>query len=760
MIALGLRLSVAGGREAVVRLVSIAAAVALGVGLLLATLGGINGVNAQGQRYAWLNTRATDAASSTVDPTWWHLRRDYFSGQPVGRLDVAATGPHSPVPPGIPALPGPGEFYASPALAALLATTPAAELGDRYGGRQVGVIGDAALPAPNTLLVIIGHTPQEMQQAGAQRVSAIWTTPPADCADCAVGLRAAGLDLVLGVVAGALLFPVLIFIGAATRLSAARREQRFAAMRLIGATPRQVSAIAMVESTAAAVVGTALGFGVFLVLRDPLAAIPFTGQPFFPSDLSLNIVDILLVALGVPAGAAIAARLALRRVRISPLGVTRRVTPRPPRWYRVIPMLLGIAALSFILVAWNPGLGRYLQALGMGHLLALARRPQTGAGQVAVFLPAFLVIMGGLVYAGPWFTMAGARLMARRSRRPASLIAARRLADNPHTAFRAISGLVLGLFVTSVTIGVITTIEFNRGGHKDGAAISTAVTRAFWPDAPDAEKQTAIPDSVSSALRAVPGVRSLTVVRFNADASHRDGVPPGVVSCADLARAPAFGRCPDGATTAAVWQDFSGWRTSDGPSTVWPASSVSPAALDRLPILSLVVGTDGATSTIERARTILERAYPQSEQPPTIQGDFESDATQTMAGWRQLANVVILATLPIAGCSLAVSVAGGLSERKRPFSLLRLTGVPLRMLRRVVALESAVPLLVVAVVAIGIGLLAAQLFLWAQMQYNLRPPGLGYYAIVFVGIAASLGIIGSTLPLLERITGPETARNE
>ena len=37
--------------------------------------------------------------------------------------------------------------------------------------------------------------------------------------------------------AAALLFPVLIFVGAATRLSAARREQRFAAMRLVGATP-------------------------------------------------------------------------------------------------------------------------------------------------------------------------------------------------------------------------------------------------------------------------------------------------------------------------------------------------------------------------------------------------------------------------------------------------------------------------------------------------------------------------------------------
>ena len=35
-----------------------------------------------------------------------------------------------------------------------------------------------------------------------------------------------------------------------------------------------------------------------------------------------------------------------------------------------------------------------------------------------------------------------------------------------------------------------------------------------------------------------------------------------------------------------------------------------------------------------------------------------------------MTNVVIAASLVIAGCSLAVSVTGGVNERKRPFSLL------------------------------------------------------------------------------------------
>jgi hypothetical protein len=148
MIRLGLRLAVAGGREAIVRLVIIAVAVALGVGLLLATVAGVNGVNAQNARYAWLNTGASGAAGpSKPDSLWWLLREDYFGGQPIGRIEVAAAGPDAPVPPGLPHIPAPGEFYASPAMSALLASAPAAQLADATPD-AAGTIGRDALPAP------------------------------------------------------------------------------------------------------------------------------------------------------------------------------------------------------------------------------------------------------------------------------------------------------------------------------------------------------------------------------------------------------------------------------------------------------------------------------------------------------------------------------------------------------------------------------------------------------------------------------------
>ena len=121
---------------------------------------------------------------------------------------------------------------------------------------------------------------------------------------------------------------------------------------------------------------------------------------------------------------------------------------------------------------------------------------------------------------------------------------------------------------------------------------------------------------------------------------------------------------------------------------------------------------------------------------------------------------MILISLPIAGCTLAAAIAAGLADRKRPFSMLRLAGARLAMLRRVVALESAVPLLAVAAVAIGAGFGAAAKYASVAQNHPMAAPGIAYYLLTAGGILAALGIIAATFPLLARITGPEVARND
>ena len=194
----------------------------------------------------------------------------------------------------------------------------------------------------------------------------------------------------------------------------------------------------------------------------------------------------------------------------------------------------------------------------------------------------------------------------------------------------------------------------------------------------------------------------------------------------------------------------------------WPASELSPADLAALPLQSVAVATDGSAPAIERARTVLENGLPVPAPgfgPQTITESNVRHAKQNEQ-FRQLADVVTLTSLPIAGCTLAVSVVAGLNDRRRPFALLRLTGARLATLRRAVVLESAVPLLVGAAVAIGIGFLAAGLFLRSQLGYALAPPGAAYYVVVGAGLVAALAVLGSTLPLLRRITDPESARFE
>ena len=794
MIPLGLRLVVNGGREAITRLVILTVAVGLGVGLLLSALAATNAVSAWSSRYAWQWTGTVSVPAgpaSGVDPLWWHPSGDTFNGQQISRYDVAASGASSPVPPGIPRDPAPGQYYASPALAALLRGTPADELADRYPGRLAGTIGDAGLPSPSSLILIVGRTPAQLAATPfSVRVTSIPTTLPggpvnhdrrarfANPGNAPVAnpaglyysppegqIPASTSDLILSVVALAILAPVLIFIMTATRLSAARREQRFAALRLVGATRRQVSLLAAVESTAGAVLGVALGFGIFFLLRVPVAGIPFIGQPFFPAELTLSLSDVLLVALGVPAAAAVAARLALRRVRISPLGVARRVTPKPPGAWRVLPLLAGFADLGFFVAHGKPG---------------------SPAAQVQAFVPGYLLIIVGLVIAGPWLTMAAARLMARWTSRPATLLAARRLADDPRAAFRAVSGLVLALLITTAAVVAIVTqdsVEQTKfgGGPMLNLLTNEVADQQFsdnYSSTPGPTTSAGPPESaapLAARLTGIAGVQGVMVVRDDPGLSipgafhDLGGSPPtpitaGVVSCTQLATVPILGRCPAGATAAAFPADgINGplFGLSNLGSFVWPAVNITATRLDGLRVDAVSVATDGSVPTIERARTELENAYALTDlNAPATLNDLIVADDSTNNDYQQLANVVILVSLVIAGCTLAAGIAAGLADRKRPFSLLRLTGARLSTLRGVVALEGAVPLLTVAAVAIGAGFGGAEMNASLQQGHSIVAPGADYYLITAGGILLALGVIAATFPLLARITGPEAARNE
>ena len=540
-----------------------------------------------------------------------------------------------------------------------------------------------------------------------------------------------------------LLLPVLILIATASRLSAARREERFAAMRLVGATPHQISVISAVEAVVAALAGVAVGFALFFVFRPLLYHVPFTGAPLSQGDLSLLWIDIALVVICVPVAAVVSARLALRRVQISPLGVNRRASSHPPRITRIIPLLAGIAVLAYFDSAGKPG---------------------SNGGQLLEVLVGFVLLIVGLVLAGPWFTTAGSRLMVRRASRPATLIAGRRLLDNPKGAFRFISGLVIALFVASAAIGALSSFaaatSSSSGGSAGKATVADLFCSYYNTNCAASAQVPSVPGKDLAQIRTTPGVRAVTVIH-QSPSQASEGRTIGFVACDQLAKTPAIGKCAPGATVATVGYFLSNLlgHNSNASSTVWPSAHSSVADATRLPVDAVVVATNGSSSAIERARTVVERLFPFQGTPVGVE-TLDPSTARLLTMIQDMTDVIIVASLIIASCSLAVSIAAGLGERRRPFSLLRLTGVPTALLHRVVALESALPLFLVAAVSIVVGLLSAALYLHSQVGIAFSIPGIGYWATVIGGLAVSLAIIASTFPLLNRMTGPEVARND
>ena len=442
----------------------------------------------------------------------------------------------------------------------------------------------------------------------------------------------------------------------------------------------------------------------------------------------------------------------------------------------MIPLLAGLAELGF----WTIH----------GH-------PASIPGQIQAFASSFFIILVGLFIAGPWLTMAAAAAMARWTSRPATLLAARRIGDDPRAAFRAVSGLVLALFITTAAVVAITTQDAKEPNRLGPVAQANLMTDQIAAASPSGSGVTdpgpAAPAAALAArLDAIHGIQGVAVLRVDpaltipasfegpnpdqskgipkriAPPSARSvprAIPADVVSCAQLATVPALGRCPAGATAAAIPAGALGpngfFGSQDVSGFTWPAANVPAARLDTLGVDAFGAETDGTATTIEQARTVLETepAYPVLSAPSTPEDSVVADDAANN-GYQQLANVVILVSLPIAGCTLVAGIAAGLADRKRPFSMLRLAGARLSTLRSVVALEGAVPLLSVAAVAIGTGFAGAAMFAREAQQYPMVAPGIAYYLLTAGGIVISLAIIAATFPLLARITGPEAARNE
>jgi hypothetical protein len=200
--------------------------------------------------------------------------------------------------------------------------------------------------------------------------------------------------------------------------------------------------------------------------------------------------------------------------------------------------------------------------------------------------------------------------------------------------------------------------------------------------------------------------------------------------------------------------------------------STSPAYagnLTALPLQTVLVKVN-SPATLERVRTYLAvNAPPQvgedkdgSPTPPRTFGETLQIRTARAALFERLLYAAVALTLIVAGCSLAVAAGGGLVDRKRPFTLLRVSGSPVSVLSRVVLFEAAVPLVAATVVAAAIAYGTSLMAFLRLAPAGTAIPQLGrdYYTIMGIGLVIAFGVITVTLPLLRRMTAPSTVRFE
>jgi ABC-type lipoprotein release transport system permease subunit len=727
-LALGARLTVAGGRAGLLRTAVTALGVALGVAVLLiaASIPAIHD-GRQERGLARSDLGVIDAASGGTLVADADTR---FRGRDIrGRLIQGDA-----VPPGLTRAPRAGEVFVSPALRDLLATPDGKRLlAPRIPGRVAGTIGAAGLLAPSDLDFYAGASDLEAG-GGARRI---------DHFGAAGGQTALNpvLALLVVIVLVALLLPVAVLVGAAVRTGGEDRDRRLAALRLVGADQHMARRIAAGEALISALAGLVVGTAGFIVARRFADHVSIWDTSVFPSDVSPSLPLAVAVVVGVPAAAVAVSLLALRRVVAEPLGVVRRAEAARRRrlWWRLLLPALGIAALV-------PAAGE--SADGAGQL------------QVAVGVIALLVGVAALL---PWVVE---RAVARLGGGGVAWqLAVRRLQLDPGGPARAVSGITVAvagaIALQMVFTGVQDDFKKDTGANLDRATLYAQTEGVSAP-------------ALARRLR-TPGVRSVAALtQYTPDEPDAQLM---VAPCATLREVARVGDCRDGdlfLTGAAPRRELTfgatKWRVPRGARAVPGREDptglvrtgylVTPKALAnaRLPrpyVLAWVDTNRADPDAIERVRNAAAALDPRIE----VQ---ELRRTRTDSQFDQLRRAMLIGAsivIGLIGLSLLLTALEQLRERRRLLAVLVAFGTRRSTLSWSVLWQSAVP------IALGIGIavltgISLGAVLLGILDTGVRIAWGDVAAMAGVGLLVVLLVTAASLPVLWRTMRPEGLRTE
>ncbi|MDX3851653.1 ABC transporter permease [Streptomyces sp. AK02-01A] len=772
-LALGIRFAVSGGREGWARTALTAVGVGLGVALLFFAASVPHMTAARAERG---DARSiADASSEERTPAggstllWTDADTEYH-GDSVGGQLLRPEGPKAPKPPGVTALPGPGDMVVSPALRDLLGSPDGALLKERLDYRVVGTIADRGLLAPGELRFYAGSDTLSTDK-GAQRTAGYGS-------DDSGRPMSPVLVVLIILICAVLLAPVAVFIATAVRFGGDRRDRRLAALRLVGADTRMTRRIAAGEALCGAVLGLLLGAGIFLATRPLAGGVQLWSLSAFPSDIAPVPALAALIVFAVPASAVLVTLAALRSVAIEPLGVVRDAGPRRRRlWWRLLMPVVGIAVLALTETVEGDSKGVDPYPVAAGTLLVLT----------------------GLTALLPWLVEA---VVARLRGGPVPWqLAMRRLQLSSGTAARAMSGItvaVAGAIALQMMFGGIQE-DFLRPTGQDTVRANLDISTEFG-DGRLAERM--IEDfRHTKGVTAVIGTVEAYAIRPGA-VSGGEIQPTTTLTigtCATLRELARLPSCRDGdtfvshmagSTEGNAWidetarpgkpVDLNTRSVNDGSKPVlWtlPASTRTvravpdPMGTEHHGILA----TTGAVDTgllpggTTHASVRIDKRTPDAEEyvrntaarlDPTLrvwklqnmQRDKQYSTVQTglLAGGA--------ATLALIAASMLVSQIEQLRERKRLLSVLVAFGTRRSTLAWSVLWGTTVPVLAGTVLAIGGGLVLGD----AMLNIVNKPVKDWSVFLPFAGagVTVILLVTAGSLPFLWRMMRPDGLRTE
>ncbi|MFC4585649.1 FtsX-like permease family protein [Sphaerisporangium corydalis] len=760
-LVLGARLAFAGGRDGWTRTVLTAVGVGIGVALLLLAAAVPGALQARHDRGdARDDTRFSAPPLHAGPGTVLVAQVDTsFRGTPVrGRL-VRAEGPKAPVPPGVAALPLPGEVVVSPALRDLLGSPDGRLLAPRLGGARVsGTIGDAGLAGPNELAYYLGSG--TLPAGRATRIDAFGGggSPSSEYGPV--------LDVLIVIIFVVLLLPIAIFLGAAVRFGGERRDRRLAALRLVGADRRMTRRIAAGEAAVGAVLGLAVGGALFLAGRRLVPLVTLWNLSVFAGDVRPALPLVVVIMLAVPALAVVVSLATLRGVAVEPLGVTRRaVAPRRRLWWRLVLPGAGLALLLPLLGGLRQdGAARIDYQVAAGAVLLLV-------GAVTL-LPWLIELVVGRIHGGPvgW------------------QLAIRRLQLDSATSARLVNGIavaVAGTIGLQMLFAGAQDLSTSATGHDVSRAQVMVHARPSSGAAP-----------MAGLLRTTPGVAGAagTLQAQATTKSPSAGEPVytdlRIGDCASLAEFGTLGRCADGdvfltragdgdaaardafrpGTRVSVgdggprWALPRGTRTvaarEDASGSIGDAILVTPGAIDAagLPDLTSVtfVRLDPKdTDAVERVRNTVARADPLA----SVSTLSATEEATRFTGIRRGLYAGIVVTLLLISASMLVGILEQLREQRRLLAMLVAVGTRRGSLTWSVIWQTVIPVLIGLVLAVVFGLgLGLVLLRVVSMPLSVDWTVVGLSA--GIGAAVVLLVTGLSLPALWRLTRPDGLRAE